>query len=184
MKSFILLIKFLALGISSFSQSNYAEGFKEGYKNGYCYEKHNCVGPIAPPAPIPSIGENSDSYQDGYNRGFKMGLDAQKGGSSNSKRGYKTASADPIDYTYKPNQSKIQENVANNRDAIFEKIIAKAQEYYDQADYGACINACNDAMQITNLVSKQCYTLLANSYQALGKKGKAKRYFKKAENFN
>lgn len=177
MKSFILSVTLLVIAISSIAQSKYADGFKEGYKKGYCYEQQNCV---APPVPALNVGEKSDSYQDGYNRGFKMGTDAQKGSSGSSQRGYKTASADPIDYAYKPNNSNVQQAVAKNRNAIFDKIMAQAQENYNKGDYAGCIKACNDAMQITKLVSKQSYTLLAKSYEALGKKGKAKRYYKKA----
>jgi len=178
--SLTLLLFSSLITANSSAQSKFADGFKEGYKKGYCYEKQNCVAPPAPPVPALNVGEKSDSYQDGYNRGFKMGSDAQNGSTGNGQKGYKTASADPIDYAYKSNESKVQENVAKNRNAIFDKIMTQAQEKYDKADYTGCIKACNDAMQITNLVSQQSYNLLAKSYEALGKKGKAKKYYKKA----
>lgn len=176
-----LLVIALLIPSISFAQSKFADGFKEGYKKGYCYEKQNCVAPPPPPVPALKVGEKSDSYQDGYNRGFKMGTDAQTGGSGSSQNGYKSASADPIDYANKSTDSKVQQSVAKNRNAIFEKIMLQAQEKYNNADYSECIKACKDAMQITSLVSKQCYNLLAKSYEALGKKAKAKKYFKKAE---
>ena len=187
MKGITLYLTLLALFTLSeqnaYSQSKFADGFKEGYKKGYCYEKQSCVAPPAPPTPALNVGEKSDSYQDGYNRGFKLGLEAQNStNSGGTGNGYRTASADPIDYTYKPNDSKVTTAVAKNRNAIFEKIMEKAQEFYDSDDYNACIKACTDAISITNLASKKCYTLMAKSYEALGKKGKAKKYYKKADN--
>jgi len=177
-----LSIALFLLSSISFAQSKFDEGFSDGYKKGYCHEKANCIPPTPPIAPIPTVSEKLDSYQDGYNRGFKMGLEAQKGSTSgSSQKGYKTASADPVDYTYKPTNSKVQQAVAKNKNAIFDKIMDKAQEYYDKADYAGCIKACKDAIEITNLVSKRTYTLMAKSYEAIGKKGKAKKYYKKAE---
>jgi tetratricopeptide (TPR) repeat protein len=64
---------------STIAQNNYSNGFSEGYKNGYCYGKYGCVAPLPPPTPPALPGENFNSYQDGYNRGFQMGLDGRKG---------------------------------------------------------------------------------------------------------
>ena len=76
--SILLIFQFL-IPTTSPCQSAYDKGFDEGYKKGYCYEKLSCIPPIPPIAPIPKIGESSSSYQDGYNRGFKVGLEANKG---------------------------------------------------------------------------------------------------------
>jgi hypothetical protein len=174
---FWVLLTFLCS--DSFAQDRFTDGFKAGYKEGFCYEKQSCVSPPPPPRPTLNASEKTDSYQDGYNRGFKMGLDAQNGKTSgNSQSGYKTAGADPIDYSYKP--SEVQEAVAQNRYLIFDKIMEQAQEFYDQGNYAKCIKACNDVMNITKLVSKQCYTLLAKSNEKLGYKSKAKKFYKKA----
>jgi hypothetical protein len=180
-----LLIVFTLFTSNSFAQSKFDQGFNDGYKQGFCHEKVNCIPPIPPIAPIPTVSEDLDSHQDGYNRGFKMGLEAQKGNTSESSQsGYKTASAKPIDYMYNPNNPKIQQAIAKNRNFIFDKIIKEAEGYYDNTEYARCIKACNDAMEINNLVSKECYTLIAKSYAGLGKIGKAKRYLKKADKLN
>lgn len=76
MKKFILTtIIVLTFLPSGYTQSNYSRGFQAGYKEGYCHNDFGCISPIPPVTPIPLIGESNDSYQDGYNRGFKMGLE-------------------------------------------------------------------------------------------------------------
>ncbi len=178
--AFIVFVFFVNFSIA---QSKFDQGFIDAYKKGYCYEKANCISPIPPVAPIPTVSENLNSYQDGYSRGFKMGMEAQNGNTSGQKR-YKTASADPVDYTDKPSQSEIKEFIAENKHVIFNKIMAEAQGKYATGNYTGCIKACYDAITLTKLVSKQCYNLMAKSYEALGKKGKAKKYFKKAGKMN
>jgi hypothetical protein len=79
MKKTTLLFFFIALTFKTLAQSDYSRGFKVGYKKGYCYNDFSCIDPIPPITPIPYIGESSDDYPAGYNRGFKMGLeDKQK----------------------------------------------------------------------------------------------------------
>ncbi len=77
MKTKITIILFLLIIISgkTFCQyTNYEVGFSDGYKVGYCYgQGYNCITPIPPIAPLPRIGESSDSYFDGYNRGLLKG---------------------------------------------------------------------------------------------------------------
>jgi hypothetical protein len=53
------------------------EGFYYGFKAGYCYQKFNCISPIPSIAPMPNINESFDSYSDGYNKGFIVGLARQ-----------------------------------------------------------------------------------------------------------
>ncbi len=87
----VLLFSFLA----AFAQSSYDTGFKAGYKEGYCYLDFGCIPPIPPITPIPYIGESNDSYQDGYNRGFKLGLEkksADKAGQNNRYSGSNSGS--------------------------------------------------------------------------------------------
>jgi hypothetical protein len=56
--------------------SKFDDGFKVGFKEGYCYNsKILCNPPITPLTPLTRIGESLNSYQDGYNRGFQVGLD-------------------------------------------------------------------------------------------------------------
>jgi hypothetical protein len=72
-----ILSIFLIISSFTFSQTKFNEGFNVGYKKGYCQDQGiGCIEPIPPIAPIPKVGESSDSYNDGYNRGFQMGLSA------------------------------------------------------------------------------------------------------------
>ena len=64
----------LALSVSAaFCDTPYSVGFSDGYKEGYCDGYFGCITPIVPICPIPRIGEDINSYRDGYNRGFLMG---------------------------------------------------------------------------------------------------------------
>jgi hypothetical protein len=92
---FILILLFPVLSLKA--QTNYSDGFRAGYRNGYCYgtEPDSCIVPIPPTHPIPSNTESPDSYQDGYNEGFSMGLTDQKKNSSNKNQGYQTTSPEP-----------------------------------------------------------------------------------------
>jgi hypothetical protein len=63
----------ITLSILLFISTTFDKGFKEGYKEGYCYQIANCIEPLVPLTPLPTINESADSYKDGYNRGFSMG---------------------------------------------------------------------------------------------------------------
>lgn len=85
MKNHTLLFIILFFTTLSFAQTNFIDGFNSGYKKGYCQDQGiGCIDPIPPISPIPKVGESSDSYTDGYNRGFEMGLNARKSNSSSS----------------------------------------------------------------------------------------------------
>lgn len=73
-----ILLIFLSLIFSQvFSQSKFSLGFKDGYKVGYCYGQNvDCISPTPPVTPICDVGESSDSYMDGYNRGLITGISA------------------------------------------------------------------------------------------------------------
>jgi len=91
----------------AYSQSNFSNGFSEGYKKGYCQDKGiNCIEPIAPIAPLPTVNENMNSYQDGYNRGFTVGSNANKSNtnSTTDRQRYETTEAKYVeDKMYKTN---------------------------------------------------------------------------------
>jgi len=83
-----LILFFFAL--VAFGQSDYDRGFKNGYKEGYCYNDFGCIAPIPPITPIPLIGESYDNYQDGYNRGFKRGLEDKQAAKKPNSGGYQS----------------------------------------------------------------------------------------------
>lgn len=94
MKNVIVLL-FLLAGFSSFGQTEFTRGFNIGYAKGYCYQEVGCVSP-PPPVVIPNINERSNSYEDGYNRGFKKGLEdkdavKKKESSGGAGGGYRTS---------------------------------------------------------------------------------------------
>lgn len=99
MKKFrILFLFFLSITTIANSQNSFILGFDAGYANGYCQDQGpGCIAPVPPIAPIPSVNESMNSYQDGYNRGFQMGLSAHtsNGNTSSNRTRYKAA-ASPI----------------------------------------------------------------------------------------
>jgi hypothetical protein len=56
-------------------KTKFAQGFEDGHCEGWKDEKGQyAICPVAPIAPIPKVGQSSDSYRDGYNTGFKRGI--------------------------------------------------------------------------------------------------------------
>lgn len=89
LKTLMLIFCIALLSVSFASQEEIVEkevivkttfcmGFESGYKEGYCYDRFGCIAPIPPVCPVLEIGESQDSYKDGYNRGFKTGLQDRK----------------------------------------------------------------------------------------------------------
>lgn len=86
-KTLTALIIVSIFSIKTFGQSNFSKGFDRGFKEGFCYNKSvGCLPPLTPLTPLTRIGESDNSYQDGYNRGFQVGLDLQRlqGGTTTS----------------------------------------------------------------------------------------------------
>ncbi len=75
----ILLFIFTIATKIVYSQNNFTKGYHVGFQKGYCYSQgYGCMPPISPTPPIPNLGENYSNYNDGYNRGFIDGLNANK----------------------------------------------------------------------------------------------------------
>jgi tetratricopeptide (TPR) repeat protein len=87
MKKNLLFLIALLLSLWTFGQSDYSRGFQNGYKVGYCYNDYGCIPPIPPLTPLPRIRESQDNYQDGYNRGFKQGLEDKQAKKPSSSGG-------------------------------------------------------------------------------------------------
>jgi len=73
-------------------KSPFSNGYEKGFKEGYCYNTKAiyCDPQVIPITPLPRINESDQYYQDGFNRGFQVGLDLQRvenGGGSISKSG-------------------------------------------------------------------------------------------------
>lgn len=118
MKKSILLIFMLLVSFVASSQTNFDKGFEEGYKKGYCQDRGNCIAPIPPLSPIPNAYESSNSYTDGFNRGFKIGLEKQNSESLNqntNKGNYKTAKGEFIDFTSE-NHNTINNEMVSTED--------------------------------------------------------------------
>ncbi|AGC77132.1 hypothetical protein LX97_01872 [Nonlabens dokdonensis] len=90
--SLILLTSFISIAQSSFSN-----GYQTGYKKGHCYQIYGCIAPIPPISPLPTINESSNSYEDGYQRGFLDGKNSQKSNSDNFTQYTPRKYGDPIE---------------------------------------------------------------------------------------
>ncbi|MGC4035707.1 MAG: hypothetical protein QM764_07070 [Chitinophagaceae bacterium] len=129
--------------VELFSQNCYGQysikkpfdtGFEKGFTEGFCYnQKLNCVPPITPIVPLVRVGESENSYQDGFNRGFQIGLDLQRVRNSLSNSGSTAPSYENVP-NYRFNdyipQLPIKEmaNVAAYKEALFKKRIQILQE--------------------------------------------------------
>lgn len=123
MKKNLLLLIALLTSIVVFGQSDYSRGFQNGYKEGYCYNDFGCISPIPPITPIPLIGESYDNYQDGYNRGFKRGLEDKQAKKSNSG-GYNSGQG-----TYVPQQQYQSTYVAPDYSLLIKAMEMKQAQY-------------------------------------------------------
>lgn len=133
----------MLISIFAFSQTNYSDGFKKGFKNGYCQDQGvGCIAPNPPIPPLPKIGESNESYTNGYNRGFLMGLEAQKSGSSNSKR-FKTSRAKFID-----KMDNVDYSNAIKLALILRESKGKALEFYKNEEYQASLDIALKGLSI------------------------------------
>ena len=162
LKNLLFFVALLA-SVVSYSQGNYAVGFKVGYKEGYCYGEYNCLTPSIPLTPLLKIGESYDSYKDGYNRGFIMGQEdkaVEKSNSgpfksaintNNSNYNSGVSSVTPISTYVSPNYDVLlktieiqQEAYARDDQKKKEKAIAnmnQVKEYYESLkSYPSSIN--------------------------------------------
>lgn len=162
-KSLIIFLFFNAL---IYSQTKFSQGFKDGYEKGYCQDRGmSCIPPIPPISPIPQVGENLDSYQDGYNRGFKMGMSAQSGKENNSRRTFKTAGTQFVDdFIYNPyKNTNLIELKVNAVKSLFENAI-KSQE---NGDYDLSIEYTKRILKIVPDLSG-AYGIMSVSYYRKG----------------
>lgn len=124
MKKQIATLTLLLLTIVAFGQTDYSRGFQNGYKEGYCYNDFGCISPIPPITPIPLIGESNDNYQDGYNRGFKSGLEDKQAAKTKSG-GYQQGGQG----TYVPQQQYQSTYVAPDYSLLLKALEMKQAQY-------------------------------------------------------
>lgn len=147
MKQTITLFLFFIINIS-FAQSNFFNGFKNGFKNGYCHNQGiSCISPIPPNPPILKVNENINSYQDGYNRGFEMGLNSNKSTSTtteNNRQRYQTSSSKYVE----DKMSNINYNDAVAIARVLIQAKEKALELFNDEKYEESVEICKAGLKI------------------------------------
>lgn len=187
-KLFYFLI--LCLSINSYAQNAFSSGFEAGYGAGYCYGRPSCVTPLVPVAPAGGF-----SYQDGYNKGFQMGLDKQRGLENNITSGYKGTPSTfiegamfklPYELMMKVIDKKDKEfedkyGSFENRDRIFKELLLKGLDAFNKKDYYVAINFCRQAEE-TLLTNSMIDMILGGSYYSVGDYDSSLRHLKTAKN--
>ena len=96
MKKYLFILIFSASNILCFSQTNFCAGFKDGYIAGYKDGNKLALDPIPPLCPLCNTNESQSSYQDGYNRGFKVGLQNKPNNSYGNSNSSTTSPLSPL----------------------------------------------------------------------------------------
>lgn len=143
MKTVISFFFFCLLSIVGYSQTAFQNGFKEGYRNGYCYQDYSCISPVPPITPITRVGENPNSYQDGYNRGFEMGRDDKLKSNSSENA--------PLNSTFKIPDTPEMPNYEN--DLPFEEMLNALTRRQALYDYN--FEYCQSLLDWINILRKQ-----------------------------
>ncbi len=184
-----LILIFLFISNIIICQTPYENGFYKGYKQGFCYIiGPSCIEPIPPIAPIPRVSESLEHYMDGYNRGFKRGLDAgQKQKPSYTEK--ENENTDNI--RYQTSASKFVEDKMFKIDyndvvaiaQVLREMKAKAFEYYNNAQYNESIEVCLQGIKI-NYKDSEFLMLAGSNYEKLGDIASAIKYLQSAYRFD
>jgi tetratricopeptide (TPR) repeat protein len=189
MKKTIYIIVLL-FSIKSISQSEFHLGFEAGFREGYCYGKPACVATV--PIPIPSVV--GFTYKDGYNNGFQMGLDKQRGVEQNTTKGYVGTPATFIDNAMFKLPYELMMQIIDKKDKDFEEeygslekrtqifrdLLKKAEAAFNKKEYYSAINFCNQAEK-TFLTNPMIDMILGGSYYSNGDYDNALRHLKIAK---
>lgn len=161
------------------AQTKFSNGYFSGYQTGYCYDKGNgCVKPVSPISPIPVIGESSENYNDGYNRGFSDGLDKQKSNTNSQTR-----------ESYKTTKSKFVENKTYNPFGNISNVVSLARalreskgrafELLQNEDYQGAADIAFAGLKILP-TDYEFMLILAQACREIGDKQNALIWYKKA----
>jgi len=186
----LFYILFLLFINNTYGQTDYHRGFEAGYKAGYCYGKVICDTPLIPAAPV----SDGFSFKDGYNKGFQMGLDKQRGLNGNSPKGYKGTPATFIEnamfklpfeliMSVKEQENSEIENkygTNENRVKIFEEFVLKAVDAFNEKSYYNAIEYCKLA-ENTFLTNPMIDMILGGSYYFITDYDKSIFHLKKAK---
>lgn len=165
MKKQLFLLLALIMSLSTYGQSDYSRGFQNGYKIGYCYNEFGCIPPIPPLSPLPRIRESQDNYQEGYNRGFKQGLEDKQAkrtissGGSDLNNNYTApflgeSSHDPLEFArsraiaVQNSAAKIQNEQSENFKTGMDRYSIKMEGWEDQIGYKELSENISDIQDI------------------------------------
>jgi hypothetical protein len=129
-QAFILfLILSISYSLKAQTISNFARGYKSGFVEGYCYGNQgvDCLSPNPPLTPQPGIYESVTSYQDGFNKGFQVGLDLQRSQSEDKRNPYS-----PPTPKFNPYYSQVPSGMTVQQYAEARAAKASQQQYIDK----------------------------------------------------
>lgn len=205
-KSILILITLLSITVVT-AQSNFNRGYDVGYGKGYCYDQGiGCLKPITPIPPIPKIGENINSYTDGYNRGFTDGLEkrksenqqSEKQNNNNGRKRYETTDPNFVDdFIYQPDWDlvikalKIKEEQYKRkllewemsepeRKENFKNQFEIATQHFNNKNYSLALNYCKSALS-NGFHNQDIYYIMGLSEYALEDYDYAIIYLKEAK---
>lgn len=156
-----LLFLLLTLSTSIFGQSNFSNGFSDGYKKGFCQNQGNgCISPLPPISPIPNVNEKMNSYQDGYNRGFEIGLNSQKSSNNTTNERFKAQSVElSKDNIYKADYTLVQ-NKMQSMDKLIESSAKniEAENYEKALEDAEKLNKLGAPKEVTYCIKSRVFT--------------------------
>jgi len=179
MKNTIFLTLFIYTTII-IGQTNFTNGFYNGYRNGSCYNKGiNCIPTIPPIAPLPRINESSDSYTDGYNRGFDLGSNSDKKDETSRER-YQTTSSNFVENK----MSNINYNDAIAIANVLKQAKGKALELLNDGAYEESLEICKTGLGISPQDDEFMMLIGEIYYKYLNDNQSAIYYLEQAYNIN
>tara|TARA_B100002052_G_scaffold63131_1_gene56337 strand:- start:1076 stop:1765 length:690 start_codon:yes stop_codon:yes gene_type:complete len=172
MKKLILLL--LIIPILSFGQTPYDKGFQAGFKKGYCQDDPlGCISALPPTSPIPEIGEDFNSYNDGFVRGVIAGKNKKRKDTKSSSltfrgadktlvEGAKAAAPKFNDYSKDVSEafSNIPSKSSSNNNSTQYSSPKETSKIYDRATLNSLIRSAKLRKKSTKKVNKDLLKIL------------------------